>query len=685
MPLSGYTIKPIELPADTLMRLGGALTEQVRDLEMVHSRFFDNLRIWWKWYEAEPKTKIKTYPWRNASNVVAPVIRTQADSRTAQDFALLWGTKDRFYGSKSQNEDFSRTHLGPVTDFLNWAIEAEINPFWAILDWIHERNCIGTSVMSVSWDSTERYVFAPNSNKPERVVLRRGVRWNHHPAESILWEPGISVRDSEQVVVQYFKTATDLSHCLMQEDAGYNKDGILNLLKHPHINGSPGAQVHAEKDERAGVDAEQNISRRRIFDTRSIWVDWPVLSTISGLKGIEDLAIVTDEESGEKVRVPLIIDLAPDTKTVLRVLPNPYLMADGNPFFDIFYKKQSGYSRGVGLCKILEGPQRAQSTIINQSIDARTLQNAMPFKTTDPKLRERPITPGSGMYVTNIKDAEAFPIPGASPMDITLANLLQVYAERAGGTTDPMIGRESRSGGHPSPATNYMGQLQQGAKMGSVPTLILGQRLGEIGLYTASLYQQFDTDESGRLVRVFGAADAVKIRDWLFPNDMSLVGNMQLSLTALSDDNPQSAMQRSLMVSQVTQMYFGNILKLIQVLSMPQVPPPVKKAAVQAVKVLGDTHQDFLEASSYDEAQEAILRLDQGDMNAIAQLQQLAAQAGAGASAQGGADGAPPGGPRAVGGAGPRPNGAGQPGNGGVPELAGFSAGGAPPSPAGGN
>lgn len=661
MPLSGYNLKPIDLPKATKVKLGGVCTELVSDLEDCHARHFDNIRVWWKWYEAEPKTTTKNHPWPNSSNIVAPVIRTQADARTAQDFSLLWGTKDRFYSGKSENEQFTREYQGPVMSFLNRAMASEVKPFWPLLESTHERNVLGCSVLSVSWDDQYRYIFAPNSKKPERVCIRKGVKWEHHPAETILWEPGTPIRESDRVIVQRLVNPGDIARKINGDQGpGYDKDALLKLLQQPHLNGSPGAEVRAEKETRAGVDPMLNVSRRPIYDTRVLWLDWPMLGGL-GINGLTDLAVVEEEETGERTRVPIIVELAHDTGEVLRVLPNPYLMADGNPWFDTYYRRQVGYARGIGLAKILEGMQRAQSTIVNQAIDGRTLQNAMPFKTTDPKLKERPITPGQGLYLANMGDAERFDIPNASPVDLALANLMQVFAERAGGANDPMLGRESRSGGHPSPATNYMGQLQQSAKMGSVPTFTLDEQLSAAGLYTASLYQQFDTDDSGRIQRIFGAGDAAKINEWLFPNDMSLVGTLQLSLTALSEDSPQQAMQRAMFVSQATQAYFGNILKLIQVLSMPTVPPPVKKAAIQAVKVLGDTHQTFLEAASFDEAHEAILRLDQGDLSAIQQLQQLAAQAGASGQPGAGGEG---------GGAGPSQGAAGIGGNGAVPNGA---------------
>lgn len=666
-------IKPIRLNEHQQRQLGGVLTEIVRDLEQSHSQAFDNIRIHWKWYWAEPKVRVKSWPWPNASNMVAPVIMTQADARTAQDFALLWGAKDKFYTGSSENEEFVRSHLSEVMRFANFAVRAEINPFWAIHDWIHERNVIGGAVIAATWEEDERYLFTPGGKRPQRVVTKRGVRWTHWPAEMILWEPGLDVRESDIVATQRLLRWGDITKMVQGQD-GYDKDAVRRLFEFPHEHGSPGAEVRAEKEERAGIDPTLNVSRRRSFDVRTLWIDWPALEGM-GVPGLRDAAVVQDDETGERTILPLIVELVPDSREVIRVLPNQYLTVDGNPFFAAYYKRQVGYPRGVGLSKILEQPQRGETTVLNQSLDARTLQISVPFKTTNTKLRERPITPNGGMYVESMGDAEPFAIPGAGPTDPMLVNLLQVFAERIGGSNDPVLGRESRSGGHPSPATNYMGQLQQAAKMAATPTLILGETLSQLGLYTLGLYQQFDTDPTGRIERVFGKPDAKIIQSWLFPVDMTLVGNLQISLTALSDENPQVAMQQAMVVSQATQQYAANVIRVMQLVSNPQAPQPLKDAALQSLRVLGDTHQRFLEAANYDEAREAIFRLEGGDDNAIQQLYAIAQQqlsgaapgagAGAGVAAPSGGSPVPPSQPTDV----PLPGGPPADAGGGLPEL----------------
>ena len=650
------------------------LTEAVRDLEAAHSHTFANIRAHWKWYEAEPRTQRKTHPWPGASNVVLPVIRTAADATTARFFGLLHGKAAAIWTGRSEDEDFAQRYQGEVVRFMNWAARHEFDTFWGPLDWIREMAVVGGSVMAITWEDRQRHILLPGASEPTLVTTHRGPVWTHWPAERILWEPGQSVRDAEMVVTQTFPTWTELSR-MAQLDEGFDAEAIQRAYAHPHLNGSPGAEITADKAMRAGVDSDLQTSRRRIYDRRTLYLDWPILKGL-GIRGLEDAVTYQDDKTGKRISVPIWVDLMPDSAEIIRVLPNAYLTHDGNNFFDIYFRKQSGYARGTGLAKILEMSQRGQSSILNQLIDNRTLQNAMSFKTTDPKLREQPITPGQGVLVDDINNTQPFPIPGANQMDMAAIQLLQANGERASGVTDPLMGRESRSGGHPSPATNYLGMMEAGAEMANEPVQILRRRLSEMGLYTASLYQQFDTDPTGRIERVFGGADAARIQSWLFPRDRSLVGNLKLDLVAMSEtENPQVAMQKAMMVSQATTMYWGNVMRVVQVLANPQVPQLVKDSCLKAVEVLGRTHQTILEAGDYDKAAEAILTIEGGNDDGIEQLRQLAAQA----------LGPPPGAPSPGGPAGPGASAPPQPGAGAPQGSPNGSAGGPlpPGAPAG--
>jgi hypothetical protein len=677
MPLPSW-IKPFRLSDEQFVQLGGILTERIRDLEDIHRVFFRNIRRYESWYQAEPKTQRKTFPWDGASNIVAPVIMTSVDASTSRQFSLIQSQRRTIWTGHSHNIDFQKRYLADILGFLNWSARNEFDTFWCVLDWIHENNKIGGSVLAVTWEEEERYLMLPRGGKPQRVVTHRGPKWVHWPAEKILWEPGQSVREADEVYTQSLVSWGELVR-LAQTETGYREEAVKETKNHPHLHGSPGAEIQAFKEQRAGVDPDLNVSRRHTFDKRTAWLDWPQLQRL-GVRGLEDATTIRDEVSGKLVRVPIIVEFDPDSKQVFRAMPNPYITADGNPFFDIYFKKQTGYPRGVGLCKIGEGMQRGISTMFNQAIDAVTLANSMPYMTTDSKLQQKPITPGLGVLVDTMDSIKIIEGQKGVMPEIALLQALQTYHERASGVNDPLLGRESRSGGHPSPATNYLGQLQQSAEMGSLPVRMIRERLSKAGEYTASLYQLFDTRPDGRIERVFGSEETATIKSWLFPMDQTIPGNIEFDMYALSEtESPQVQQQQAIQTFQVTNAYSAAALRLLQAIESPQAGPLTKQACIQTIETLGRTYQQFLEASDFEEARDMILDLEAKNGQNGAALQGLIQQF-QGLAQQG----APP---QQLGPGGPPPGGAGSAGLFPVGPLAG---GGSPlagpgvPSPAGG-
>ena len=629
---------PFKLPLAKRRKLGAALCEYLRDIEGAHGPYFTNIRNQLRRYDAEPRTTIKNTPWPNASNIIVPVIRSATDAMTARMFSTLQGHRRRQWIAKSQNETFAKQFLGSVVEFLNWSSINEIDTFWPVIDWIQESVILGCSALQVTYEQQERYLLLPGARRgprtPQPVILRRGPKLTHWPAAQILWTPGQELRTADFIATQSIFTWSDIVR-LMLHDEGFDKDD-LTFLKSSTSSGSPGMEIRDEQGRRAGIDDSFNLRGSGPYDLRTIWLDYPVLRLLG--QDPDDYRIHFDSTDKEGIALPVVVELLPDAELALRVRPNPYTNLGGTNFFDLYYRRRTGYPRGVGVAKILEGTQAGISTMLNQGIDAVTLSNATPFKTTNPRLAKRPLTPGQGMLVDSMADIERLELSKMVQPEIALINLMQVYSERVSGVNDPMLGRESRSGGHPSPATNYLGMMEQSREMGSIPIRNMREQYSRVGETIASLYQLFDTDADGRLTRIFGQADATRIQEWLFPTEATIAGNMEFDVFTLSEtENPETEMKKSLLIQQATQQYMAASMQLLQMLESPQIGPLQKQGATKALEVLGKTHQQFLEAADFDEAQEAILELQQrGNDNADAlnrfrtAIEQLGQQGAAG-------------------------------------------------------
>lgn len=628
--------QPFNLSLEKRRRLGGALCEYLQDIETAHGPYFGNIRNHYRWYLAEPRAKVKNTPWPGAANVVVPLIRSAVDAMTSRMFSTLQGHRRRQWIAKSQNETFSKQYLGSVVEFLNWAAINEIDTFSPILDWIQESNILGCSVVQVVWDEQERMLLLPSKKgegkrgprTPIRTMVRRGPKIIHWPAAQILWTPGQELRTADFIATQSVLSWSDLTRLILHEE-GFDKDD-LDLLKGRTSSGSPGMEIRDEQGMRAGIDTTTTLKGSGPYDFRTIWLDYPILKALG--QDPDDYRVYMDEADKEGVALPIVAEVMPDAKLVMRVRPNPYTNLGGTNFFDLYHRKMPGYPRGFGIAKGLEAMQAAMSTMACQGIDAVTLANSAPFMTTNPKIAKRTLTPGQGMLVDAMGDVQRLDLSKMIQPEIAIINLFQVFAERVSGVNDPLLGRESRSGGHPSPATNYLGMLEQSREMGSIPIRNMREQYSRIGETIASLYQLFDTDEEGRLTRVFGEADAARIKEWMFPTDATIAGNMEFDVFTLSEtENPEAEMKKAIVIQQATQQYMAATQQLLAIIESPQIGPLQKQGAVKAMEILGKTHQQFLEAADFDEAQEAILELQQrGNDNAAAlgQFRQFIEQQG---------------------------------------------------------
>ena len=164
---------PLILPGQSLIKgiskgdlvtLGGDLRDRSVQLETDYRKLKLAMTEWWRWYDAEPRTKARNFPFKNASNVVFPLIKQQVDAAVAKTFASLTQT-DRYWFVKTEREDLA-LEAPNVARRINWGAQGNEFDFLLFLyDFLTELYIIGGSV--------------------GRIQLARA-----DPAD-LLWPPGI--------------------------------------------------------------------------------------------------------------------------------------------------------------------------------------------------------------------------------------------------------------------------------------------------------------------------------------------------------------------------------------------------------------------------------------------------------------------------------------------------------------
>jgi hypothetical protein len=636
------------LSKQTLTGLGVEVGLVIDDLENQYHGLFGDIAIWWKNYEAIPKTPgPKNYPFKGASNVVVPMIQIMVDAAVNRAYASIHGHGRRLWTAQSENEKFER----PVKDVGRWINHAgnnnDFNMRLVAYDWLLEMHAIGSSVLGLNWRKDQRWVYAPTrgSGKLQAVPVHfaRGAYPEHIPRENILWDTNYLIQEAPVVVREYEYSWSQLRGFTAQDDS-WMKEAIEEIRGQGEPRG-PSQAVKQEKDSRDSKSSPSPASLQHSHDIRQVYLDWPMLNAMGF-----DNGIVTPGSEGMNVpSPPIVVTIDRNTNTILRLIAQPYNLPY-KPFFDIFYRKRSGRGHSVGISKKLEHMQVAMTTSINQALDARTRANSVWATTNRKDMLSMEIDPAHPIYRPADGSFEPMALPASTFDDMRLGTTIWTLGERQTGQSDPALGRETRSGGHPSPAASTMALLDQSALMSGTTKELIRLQYSRLGEAVAALYQQFETNEDGRLERVLGVGDAKQVERFIFPTD-PMFGNITFDMVAYSENfNPDTEMKRAVLVSQMNTNYWSFVLRVMQTIGqIPQMqaPPALQaamlKGAIQSIKGQTKAHLRFLEAGDVDDLEQFVFQLEQNEnpddmRQAAGGLEEIAAARG---GVQGGGMAAP--------------------------------------------
>jgi hypothetical protein len=634
----------IKLNDDDLKSLGGGISEIIDDYENAYRPLFDDIRVWWKWHDAVPRLKVKNFPFANSSNLVVPLIQIMSDAMVARVYGSIFSTSRKIWIGKTENE-LLESQVNNVIRWINWAAnDNDFNFRTAIYDWLSELVPIGSSVLALKWRDDVRSAFArQGSRKSSKIISRpvmfaHGPLFEHVPREQILWDTSVPIQEAPVVIREYNYSWSWINH-LATMNEGWNRKAVEEIQGTSAGVEGPSREVRDEKATRESRQPKVDLFEEH--DLREVTLDWPVLRSL----GFEPTNIVkpNKEELGQP-SVPIVVTLHRKSKKVLWVRSNPYFFPF-KPYFDGYIKKRSGRGHGVGLAKKLEHMQQAMTAILNQSIDARTRANAIWAKTTRREFLNKPINPEHPIYVgADINSFMEMKVDTNILQDQGLMNVVQILSERLTGQAEPALGRESRQGGHPSPATSTLALLQQGDIMALPTKDLLRMQVSRMGEAVASLYQQFETNEDGRLQRILGDRDAADVEQFLFPTD-PISSVMKFDVVAMNEStNPQTEMSKAVTVTQMNTNYWAFVLRATQVMQQATqqgANPMVLQMALKSIEAQTEAHKRFLEASDIDDIETYIFELNRGLTESTNQLQTASNGLREVAQANGAAQGSP--------------------------------------------
>ena len=584
---------------DDKLALGSAIYDISSEMEQAHEDMFKDISEQWEHYDAEPLVERRSEPYDGASNVVIPTVAIHADGTVARYMQLISASSDICTG-RSDNEEFVKAgYPREITRFLNWSARNEYDFYTPVTDWVTEIVVVGSSVLHLGWRTQTRTLYLrPNTRRTkrgdvEKVVVKRGPFLEHIPRERALWDINYPAWESPIFIKQGFLGWHDL--VVRGHEDGWDGEAIEEIKGQTIGRGSDSraAEIHMEKSERSGIKLDEAMILNS-YDIREAWVAWPVAQ--SAIKADGPVEMKSDAD----VTTVCLFFHGPSGR-LLKATSKPYGLPD-NPFYDAYFKKRPGQHTSRGVGRRLRDIQSGQSALVNQAIDVVHIANSLSGYTTDARLARAKLKLGKLQYVSGGKDAI---IPSTFSKiiqpDLALFNTLNVVGERHTGINDPALGRETRMGGHPAPATSTLQLLQQGKQLDIIAMGSIRRAIGRMFLDKATLYQQLETNEEGKIERAMGERDSVVIKKWIFPTDTPIQGNLEIDLAAVDEVmNPQVEQQKALLTFQATANFYAVVMQQMQIAANPQLPPAVRSVGLKAIEGLSQAFEKILETNDID-------------------------------------------------------------------------------------
>jgi hypothetical protein len=606
---------------------------------------------WRRWREAyEGKTKAKSFPWRNASNVWVPITSIITDAIHANMMNRIFGHKrvwdveavrpeEKVGINPEDNQPITWSTLADaVSDFFS----AQATPtgmldiYEPCEDAILECIKLGTAVLFNPWvtDTQTDFTYDPETGNIARnvpVTTFDGLRPEHLPLEDFLISPNYPD-------ILGPKAAPIFGHMYYLREGQMNtrrESGIFRNIKSAtrkeewdNILATPGGPEEALKDAQAYSENEVHTvtdSRRDDFLLQDLWIKYQLYED-----GPEYHLFVTRHHL---------------TGNLLAVRPWPYKTP---PYVVFRYIRREGRFYGIGASEMLESIQRGINTSFNQTVDNATLANTRAFKVKKGSSAARhlgDIYPGKKFLLERMEDLEEFQLGEIYPSAFQVGLEFWGFGEKRAGVSDYNLGRESSALGKQSTATTTLALIQENARRFDLYSKDIRRSLGELGMQSAELIQQMKPD--GVIFSTMGDKAQLVVAALGQPSHVNLREHLRIVATSSSrDSSKELARQNALTAFSLLVQYLEKLFVSAQAISNPMVPESLRKLAYDMTQTAERLMQRVLEGFELEDIAAFLPQVEKvvsdGPRETAQLMQQQAAMGGA-PGASGGGEGAPPG------------------------------------------
>lgn len=557
---------PVDFGSKEMETMYNYVAEQVQNLKQQWQSFhMEKLPEYKRYYDGTPREETKSFPWRNASNVVIQVVGQHVDTLQARIMGSIYESSPMFPISvlgSWKPEDGVEEQRTALEDFLNYCSLSpdELDLYRVESLWCGDTMKYGIGVIKSSQDEEVEQQFV---DMGAGVVEKPLIKYNGPRPEKVALEDFAATIDAPTLerarFVWYRKRLTKYELEERKYQGHYDSKAVDELLKHPDQNGPSPEKL--EEYQRKGFDTTDlyNSGEWHIYEC---WFPY--------------------WHNGKKHRI--ICNFHLGTKKSLRCVFNFY------PDNELaFVLSRLGYRQdgliGKGFSELLKDYQEEITAGHNQRVDNRTIANTSILRVAKNTFFDTQFSVYPMMTIPgDAGDVERVEFGSVLPPDISSEILSLKLAEDRSGvgpSTSGMGGLGSGTVGKTTGAYSSMGTmsiLQDGNR--TVASNITDFKYAHMkaGLLFAKQYAFFGT---GGREQFFGE------RSQHLQNALQALLNKRLGFNikaATASINREVEKQNYLLLSSILQRHYTAIGQIIQAVQNPNIDQILKDYLIKAIK-----------------------------------------------------------------------------------------------------
>lgn len=572
----------VEFSPETMEHLEKYVHQQITDLNTAYKAKFDNdLPKWRRLYRGEPREKEKSFPWKNASNLVVQVVGMHCDTLRARvlgsiyEILPLFATKLVGSWGPEQNGDEQQ---GAIQEFMDlMGLEpSELDLYQVESKAFDECIKFGTVTVKNPWEfCQEEMVIGERDGKPIHLTetVYDGPKPYKIPFEDFIISP-----QAESVERAEFKA--HINRCTkykLEENVFrglYDKEIVDEIIKSgPDRSGPTAARIQEEQSKGIQTTQSKYNSEWDIYECHFPFI-----------------------HNNKKYRI--IYSYHYKSRKTLRAIFNFYPKNA-----EIFIGARLGYTEdtyhGLGFAEMLEHYQEEASVNHNQRVDNRTLANTSILRVSKTSKLDAIFSVYPNALIPADKDEiEKIQLGANYPSSVQEEELTLKLAESRSGV-DPAI--QGAGGGQTNPkkgvysAMGTFAVMQAGNRRVNLNVTDMRYFHLKLGRSCLNQYAHFGI---GNRARYFGERAKYLLQALEAIKD----GRLMLPIRAATASvNKELEKQNDMLLTQVMQRHQMGIAQILQSLANPQMPEEMKEYLLGVIDASSQLMDRILRNFAHDD------------------------------------------------------------------------------------